>query len=155
MKYQFMALNLALAAALAGCGGGGSGSGLVGGGYGNPPVNPKPGPSAAPTTAPGGVLATHSIDGGTAFVNSVGHAVYVSDGDTQNNVSTCNGQCAAEWPAVAPPAGNLPAPWGQFRRSDGTMQLSYKGKPLYTFAGDTQPYVASGNNLGASYVARP
>jgi predicted lipoprotein with Yx(FWY)xxD motif len=88
-------------------------------------------------------------------VNAAGHAVYIFDGDTQMNQSNCTGQCAAEWPPVAPPTNVLPAPWAQFKRSDGSQQLSYKGKPLYTFVADTQPFVAGGNGVGGFHLARP
>jgi predicted lipoprotein with Yx(FWY)xxD motif len=101
------------------------------------------------------VLAVATINGGPAFVNSAQHAVYIFDGDTVPNQSTCTGQCASIWPPVPPPTNTLPAPWASFTRGDGSTQLSYKGKPLYTFVNDTSPLVATGDGVNGFHVARP
>ena len=36
---------------------------------------------------------------------------------------------------------------GTIKRSDGTTQVTYNRHPLYTYAGDTAPGQAFGNNL--------
>ena len=147
--------TLALCAMLAGCAGS---SGSIAGSTlprPVPSVAPTTTPTPAPTTAPSGVLATANIDGGPAFVNASQHAVYVFSGDTAPNQSNCTGSCAAAWPPVPPPSGSLPSPWAAFKRGDGTMQLSYKGKPLYTFVNDTSPLVANGNGVDGFSLARP
>ncbi|MBV9102823.1 MAG: ATP-binding protein [Candidatus Eremiobacteraeota bacterium] len=154
MKHAALLFAILTSAALAACSGGSGSSGT--GRYTPPTVVPSVPPTTPPTTPPtGGVLATHNINGGTAFVDANNHAVYVFDGDTKANVSTCNGGCAAIWPPVAPPTSNLPAPFAQFTRGDGSVQLSYKGKPLYTFVNDTQPFVATGDGVNGFHVARP
>jgi predicted lipoprotein with Yx(FWY)xxD motif len=33
------------------------------------------------------------------------------------------------------------------KRTDGSEQLTYNGHPLYTYAGDTAPGQANGNNI--------
>jgi len=101
------------------------------------------------------VLATAVIDGGPAFVNGAGHAVYTFDGDTTSNRSNCTGQCAAVWPPIVPPAVTLTSPWASFTRSDGSMQLSYNGEPFYAFSGDSAPGVANGNGVNGFHLARP
>jgi predicted lipoprotein with Yx(FWY)xxD motif len=106
-------------------------------------------------TTPSGALSTANIDGGPAFVTASGHAVYTFDGDTVADQSTCNGQCASIWPPVAPPSGTLSGPWSSFQRTDGSMQLAYNGKPLYTFVQDTSPGVANGNGVNGFHIARP
>ncbi len=103
----------------------------------------------------GNALGTQSIDGGPAFVNASGHAVYTFSGDTVSDRSTCTGGCAAIWPPVRPPSGTLSGLWSSFTRSDGGQQLAYNGKPLYTFVQDTQPGVATGNGVDGFSIARP
>jgi predicted lipoprotein with Yx(FWY)xxD motif len=154
MKRTTMALGLLTLALAAGCSGGGSGGASASNPY-FPPPGPSPAPTPAPTNNPSSVLATHNINGGAAFVDSSNHAVYTFDGDTTANQSNCTCGCAAVWPAVAPPRSNLPRPWAEFRRGDGSLQLSYKGKPLYTFVNDTQPFVATGDGVDGFHVARP
>ena len=36
---------------------------------------------------------------------------------------------------------------GTITRSDGTVQATYDGRPLYTYAGDTAPGQANGNGI--------
>lgn len=55
--------------------------------------------------------------------------------------SACTAQCALSWPPVlttAPlQAGTLPVgALGEIKRSDGTEQLTYHGKPLYFYASE-------------------
>jgi predicted lipoprotein with Yx(FWY)xxD motif len=150
MKITSFLAILGASTLLAACGGGGGGSSSY-----NPPATGGTGAGGAGGGQNGNVLATQNIDGGPAFVTSKGHAVYTFDGDTVPDQSTCTGGCAAVWPPVRPPSGALTSPWSSFQRSDGTMQLAYQGKPLYTFASDTQPGEASGNGVNGFHVARP
>jgi predicted lipoprotein with Yx(FWY)xxD motif len=138
MDMKSIGLGLVASALLAGCSGGSAASG--------PPQTP---PLA------NAVLATAIIGGKPAFVNSAQHAVYTFDGDTIANQSTCSGSCAAVWPPVAAPKVSLTSPFASFRRGDGSTQLSYNGKPLYTFVGDTQPNIATGDGVNGFHVARP
>jgi predicted lipoprotein with Yx(FWY)xxD motif len=47
-------------------------------------------------------------------------------------------------PAAGP---GVPGKLGTIKRSDGTMQATYNGHPLYTYNGDTAPGQAHGNNV--------
>lgn len=38
---------------------------------------------------------------------------------------------------------------GTTKRTDGTTQVTYNGRPLYTFAGDKGPGEANGNEISA------
>jgi predicted lipoprotein with Yx(FWY)xxD motif len=82
--------------------------------------------------------------------------VYVFDGDTVANSSTCTSTCLSTWPSVAPPSGKtLTTPWGQFTRADNaSLQLSVNGHALYTFVSDS-PGVARGDNVESFHLARP
>ncbi len=152
MKFTSFLAILATSTLLAACGGGGGSTtytppagGATGTGGGN-------GAGGAQT---GAVLGTQNIDGGPAFVTSSGHAVYTFDGDTVADQSTCTGGCAAIWPPVRPPSGTLASPWSSFQRTDGSRQLAYNGKPLYTFVQDTRAGEGSGNGVEGFHIARP
>jgi predicted lipoprotein with Yx(FWY)xxD motif len=141
-------LVLVTAALLAACGGGGS----------------SIGPSVTPTNPPNpGVLSTRMLKGAQGFVTAAGFTVYVFDLDlTDPGHSTCdagNG-CAQNWPHVAPPASVvLSGQFSQIIRDDGSAQLAYATRPLYTFVGDGSPGQANGDGLnafgGVWHIARP
>jgi predicted lipoprotein with Yx(FWY)xxD motif len=82
------------------------------------------------------------------MVDSAGMTVYTFDKDTANSgKSACTGACVSVWPAVA--AGDAPvaAPYSVITREDGSKQLAYKGKPLYTYAKDKKPGARAGDNF--------
>ena len=83
---------------------------------------------------------------GGMLVDEKGMTVYTYDKDTPGK-SACTGQCAENWPPVAAPSGQLPAPYSVINRADGTRQLAYDGKPLYTFVKDKKPGDKTGDNV--------
>jgi predicted lipoprotein with Yx(FWY)xxD motif len=68
-----------------------------------------------------------------------GLTIYYYDRD-QPNQSTCNGRCAEFWFPVrpAPELENQPN-FSSIKRKDGTSQLAFQGRPLYTFHRDKKP----------------
>lgn len=90
--------------------------------------------------------------------------VYLFEADT-GTASTCNGECAQDWPpvttaAAATVAGSaVSADLGTTTRSDGTKQVTYKGHPLYFFKKDEDSGDAYGQGskaFGAGwYVLKP
>jgi predicted lipoprotein with Yx(FWY)xxD motif len=113
-------------------------------------------PTAAPaaTTAPAVsagsmVNAGQNAQLGSFLVTSNGMTLYAFANDTANT-SNCSGTCSTNWPplltSVAPVAGSSvnAALLGAITRSDGGMQVTYNGLPLYTFAGDS----AAGSTKG-------
>jgi predicted lipoprotein with Yx(FWY)xxD motif len=71
------------------------------------------------------------------LVDSKGMTVYTFDKDTANSgKSACTAQCADNWLAVKAGDTQPAAPYSTITRDDGTKQLAYKGKPLYTFMKD-------------------
>jgi predicted lipoprotein with Yx(FWY)xxD motif len=110
--------------------------------------------ASAPTTAigPPPVVTTKSVGSfGKILVNSQGQVLYSF---TSNGVSVpCNASCLAVWPAVTLPSGTA-APTGSAgvgtlgtTTANGPLQVTENGLPLYTYAGDSAPGVANGNNL--------
>ena len=106
--------------------------------------------AGGPAVAPGsGALKTANISGVTVLTNAKGLTLYWFAPDTATR-SACYGVCAGYWPpvTVTPPAGpGVTGTLATIKRSDGTTQVTYNGHPLYTYAGDTAPGQAFGNNL--------
>ncbi|KQV51468.1 hypothetical protein [Massilia sp. Root335] len=75
------------------------------------------------------------VDG--ILVDAHGMTVYTFDKDVAGSgKSACSGPCEENWPAVKAGESALPAPYSTIVRDDGTKQLAYHGKPLYTFVKD-------------------
>ncbi len=105
--------------------------------------------SSSSSAASGQVLKTIQIKGVTVLTNSKGITLYWFAPDSPTK-STCYGSCAAYWPPVygAQKAGTgVTGTLGTIRRSDGTIQATYDGHPLYTYIGDSAPGQATGNNI--------
>ncbi len=111
-------------------------------------------PSAAPASSAsaGSALKTMTIGGATVLTNAQGMTLYwfVPDTSTKSN---CSGTCAKYWPPVKGPAtagSGVTGKLGTITRSDGSMQATYNGHPLYTYVADTAPGQNKGNGLNAS-----
>jgi predicted lipoprotein with Yx(FWY)xxD motif len=107
-------------------------------------------PSSPPAQgASAGLLRTTVIKGVTVLTNAKGLTLYWFAPDTSTK-SACYGACAAYWPPVPGPqkAGpGVTGTLGTIRRSNGALQATYDGRPLYTYIGDSGPGQATGNNL--------
>lgn len=172
-----------LAATAAGCGGSSSSSSSNAGGYAPVGSATSTAQSAAASTAPstGTTPATSTAATpatGTAVVVSTKHGklgtilaagskhltVYMFEGD-KAGLSACTGACAHVWPPVTTSAAAsvsgsaAAADLGTITRPDGTMQVTYKGHPLYWFAHDGDSGDAYGQGVvgfGSSwYVISP
>jgi len=109
------------------------------------------GPAPAPAGGGRAVLETAKIGGATVLTTVKGFTLYWFAPDTSTR-SNCNGTCAGYWPPVTVTGPPAPGPGvtgklGTIKRSDGTIQVTYNGHPLYTYVGDTAPGQAFGNNL--------
>jgi len=102
----------------------------------------------SPVAASGG-LKTATIGGATVLTNGKGFALYWFAPDSSTK-SVCYGSCAAYWPPVKGPVTLSPGvagTVGTIKRSDGSLQATYNGHPLYTYIADTAPGQAKGNKL--------
>lgn len=141
--------------ALAACGGSTSGPAAS--------ATPTPSPSSTPTPTPsaaGPVVLAQSVGSvGTILVAASNmHTVYTFDSDSPG-VSQCNAGCASTWPPMSIASGTTPTggpgvtgQLGTITRSDGSLQVTYKGLPLYFFHSDAQPGDTRGNYTGWSLV---
>jgi predicted lipoprotein with Yx(FWY)xxD motif len=113
---------------------------------------PAAGGSSAPAASGGSTVNMTTIKGTAVLTNSAGKTLYWFAPDT-STASKCSGSCATYWPPVTGPvtAGSgVTGTLGTITRSDGTVQATYDGHPLYTYVGDTAAGQAKGNNLNLS-----
>ena len=83
---------------------------------------------------------------GTTF----GQGLYTFDLDSGNQ-SACNGACAEKWPPLLvsdEEAKLLVAPFSSIKRNSGIQQVTYQGKPLYTFFLDHAEGDDKGDGVG-------
>ena len=104
---------------------------------------------ASSAAASSSALKTTKIGGAAVLTNAKGFTLYwfVPDTSTKSN---CNGSCAAYWPPVKGPAtagAGVTGKLATITRSDGSVQATYNGHPLYTYVGDKAPGQAMGNGL--------
>jgi predicted lipoprotein with Yx(FWY)xxD motif len=91
---------------------------------------------------------------GTILTTSSGMAVYWFAIDTPTK-SNCNGTCLTYWPALTgtptlASSVSLPGKLGTIKRSNGVLQATYDGHPLYVYKGDTAAGQVNGNGSNAS-----
>jgi predicted lipoprotein with Yx(FWY)xxD motif len=167
------------AVAIAGCGGGDSTSGgggvYGGGGESTSESSSSDASSGGRYGGGGGEKTTASSEGGgagvvkaakvgdlgTIIVNSAGLTLYDFHKD-KGGTSACYGACAGAWPPLLTEgepkaeAGAMASQLGTTKRKDGSVQVTYNGWPLYTYAGDKAPGEANGNDIdqfGAEWYA--
>jgi len=112
---------------------------------------PAAGASAAGASS-GATVTERTIGGTEVLTNSAGFTLYWFAPDT-STTSKCTESCATYWPPLKGPvtAGSgVTGTLGVITRPDGTMQATYDGHPLYTYAADTAPGQNKGNGLNAS-----
>lgn len=109
---------------------------------------------------PAAQVATRSIPGiGTVLNGPNGLTLYRLTTETDGKIA-CTGDCAVTWPPLLASSGKVPAAsadvaghLGTIERPDGSMQVTFKGMPLYTYAGDSGPGQANGQGLGGVWFA--
>jgi predicted lipoprotein with Yx(FWY)xxD motif len=113
-------------------------------------------PAAATSTAAAGsvVISTRSTSHGTVLTDAKGHTLYWFAIDTPTT-SKCTGSCLTYWPPVigkptAAAGASLPHALGSITRSNGQVQATYDGHPLYTYVGDSAAGDVKGNGMNLS-----
>jgi len=114
--------------------------------------------SAATTSGGGGqTVSTKSVSGvGTVLVDSSGQALYTNNQDSGMKVA-CSGSCAAIWVPLMAPSGGQPTSSDQavqaklgVVKAQGGSQVTFGGKPLYTFVQDSAGQV-TGNGFSDQF----
>lgn len=98
-----------------------------------------------------GVKTTVSTELGTYLVDGNGKALYLFTKD-EADLNSCQGNCLENWPIFHSDnltvSGDLKKEdFGMFTRTDGTMQTTYKGWPLYYYIKDAYPGQTIGQNV--------
>lgn len=143
MKKQTSSL-IALALLVAACGGDADTTTTAG-----PVATAAPSPTtAAPPAAAGLAVADSAL--GEILVDGSGKTLYLFVPDAQGD-STCYDECEQNWPPLTgePVAGDGidAALIGTTTRTDGTVQATFNGWPLYRFGGDAAAGDANGQGL--------
>jgi predicted lipoprotein with Yx(FWY)xxD motif len=105
------------------------------------------------------VVAVRQVSGvGPVLVDQAGKTLYSPEQEAHGTIR-CTSSCLSFWfPVTVPSAHSVPhvtglgGALGTIRRpDDGKTQLTYKGKPLYTFRLDQSAGQAHGNNFTDSF----
>lgn len=97
---------------------------------------------------------------GSFLVDTKGMTLYYFKKDSPGK-SACEGDCVAKWPlyfreSVAAKDGLKAEDFATITRADGQKQTTYKGMPLYYFAGDKNPGDTTGQGVkDVWYVVNP
>ena len=107
-----------------------------------------------PANPPALTLETATTDLGTFLVGRDGLTTYFFAADATPGVSACEGDCLAAWPPVTVPPGNSVAAGegvtgvlGLIAGTDGSTQVTYDGRPLYYWQGDTEAGQTTGHGV--------
>ncbi len=87
--------------------------------------------------------------GKTVLANLQGRTLYSLSAE-KNGRFICTASCLNSWrpltvAANVKPTG--PAKFGTIKRPEGKTQVTYKGRPLYAFVGDSKPGDANGEGI--------
>ena len=120
---------------------------------------------AGPSAITGGASGNAGVTVGSAYSPSFGMVLtgpngmtlYTHTGDTATS-SSCTGSCATTWPPLEtkgqPTAGlGITGQLGTLTRTDGATQVTYRGKPLYYWQGDTKAGDTTGNGVEGFSIA--
>jgi predicted lipoprotein with Yx(FWY)xxD motif len=108
--------------------------------------------SGAPASAAAATVKTGTSSLGVILTDAAGGTMYLFEKDTGTK-PTCYGACARGWPPLltagtpAAVAGASASLLGTVKRTDGTVQVTYSGHPLYYFVEDTKPGDIKGEGL--------
>jgi predicted lipoprotein with Yx(FWY)xxD motif len=97
------------------------------------------------------VVKTASSSLGTILVNSEGMTLYHLSGEVNGKFICTSSACLGVWhPLIASSSGTPRGEVGSLgtvKRPEGTMQVTYKGTPLYTFTQDKQAGETNGQGI--------
>ena len=117
--------------------------------------------STPPYTNPNkGVALANNATLGSILTDSAGNTLYFFSPDATDN-SSCTGGCIAAWPVYYTPtattdAGLSASDFATITRTDGLLQTTYKGWPLYYYQNDSKAGDVNGEAVNSVwFVAKP
>ncbi len=88
---------------------------------------------------------------GTILVDSQGMTLYHLSGEQNGKFICTSSACLGVWHPLTASSSGAPSSavgsLGTVKRPDGTIQITYKGTPLYTFAQDQKPGETKGQGI--------
>jgi predicted lipoprotein with Yx(FWY)xxD motif len=105
--------------------------------------------SASGSTGAAKTVKTGHALGKTVLVNRAGMTLYSLSAETKGRF-ICTGSCVSLWHPLVARSGQKPTgarSLGTIHRPNGQTQVTYHGKPLYTFSGDKKPGDAKGEGF--------
>jgi predicted lipoprotein with Yx(FWY)xxD motif len=95
--------------------------------------------------------ASVSSVGASVLVDAQGLTLYHLSGEQNGKWICTSGACVKVWHPLAAPTGGAPSgsvgSLGTVKRPGGAVQVTFKGVPLYTFAGDAKAGEAKGQGI--------
>jgi predicted lipoprotein with Yx(FWY)xxD motif len=95
--------------------------------------------------------ASNATLGATVLTNAQGMTLYALSGERAGKFTCASSACLQAWHPLSATAAGTPAgsvgSLGTVTRPDGSLQVSYKGMPLYTFTQDQAAGQAKGQGL--------
>src|SRR5450759_1457074 len=131
---------LAVSMTLAACGSSSNGTGS------SSQSSSTPTQSSSATTGEGSsavvTTASNATLGATVLTDAQGMTLYALSGEHAGKFICASAACTQVWHPVSAAGAGTPAgavgSLGTVKRPDGSLQVAYKGMPLYTFAQDEQ-----------------
>lgn len=87
--------------------------------------------------------------GKTVLATTRGHTLYSLSAE-KNGRFVCTGPCLSNWRPLLVPSNTKPTgpvKLGTIQRPEGKTQVTYKGRPLYAFLGDSKAGEANGEGI--------
>jgi predicted lipoprotein with Yx(FWY)xxD motif len=104
---------------------------------------------AGQATKPVAKQADNATLGKTILTNTRGRTLYSLSAETKGRF-ICAGACASTWRPLVVPAGvkpTGPVKLSTIERPDGKTQVTFKGRPLYSFSGDSKAGDVNGEGI--------
>jgi predicted lipoprotein with Yx(FWY)xxD motif len=108
-----------------------------------------PAPAGAATSRHVAKQAENATLGRTVLTTTGGRTLYSLSAETGGRF-ICTGACLSTWRPLVVPVGDTPTgpvKLGTIERPDGRTQVTFKGRPLYSFHGDTKAGEVNGEGI--------
>ena len=105
-----------------------------------------PAPVSGPMTT-----VTQNDENENLLADSIGRTLYVFDVDLGQAAPVCTADCSEIWPpyiVTDDEASALKAPLGAVARTNKNLQVTYEGRPVYTYAFDRIQGGDKGDGIG-------
>ena len=105
--------------------------------------------SAGQATKPVAERADNTTLGKTILTTTRGRTLYSLSAETKGRF-ICTGACLSTWHPLVVPSGvkpTGPVKLGTIERPEGKTQVTFKGRPLYSFSGDSKSGDVNGEGI--------